>query len=143
MEGALDNNQGTENMLKQYDHHLSGGATIYPEHMSLIENVLSDLVLGVPVLFALLTDTPGQNISWDGVLEKQIWYLGVLSSRVLWRRVRRSQGLQANIKITTGYSTRVRRLIHLSQVQDRISFSSLRCSVRFLWVGRGNTSVKP
>lgn len=79
MPGALVNNQGTENMLKQYDHHLSGGATIYPEHMSLIENVLSDLVLNVPVLFALLTDTAGQNISWDGAIgETNLVFLGAL-----------------------------------------------------------------
>ena len=52
--------------MEHYNHHLSGGTTIYPEHMNLIECVLSDLVLNVPALFSLLTDTAGQNIAWDG-----------------------------------------------------------------------------
>lgn len=66
-------------MLEQYDHHLSGGTTIYPEHMRLIKCVLSDLALNVPVLLTLLTDTAGQNIACDGEIgETNLVTLGAL-----------------------------------------------------------------
>lgn len=52
--------------MSQYNHHLSGGAIIYPECMTRIEKVLSELVLQLPGSFVMVTDKAGQNIAWAG-----------------------------------------------------------------------------
>lgn len=53
-------------MMTRYNHHLSGGTTLYPENLVQIEKVLSDLVLQIPGLFVMVADHAGQNIAWDG-----------------------------------------------------------------------------
>lgn len=52
--------------MTRYNHHLSGGTTLYPESMDQIKGVLSELVLQIPDLFVMVTDHAGQNIAWDG-----------------------------------------------------------------------------
>lgn len=52
--------------MTRYNHHLSGGTTLYPESLDQIEKALSELVLQIPDLFVMVTDHAGQNIAWDG-----------------------------------------------------------------------------
>lgn len=52
--------------MDRYNQHLSGGVIIYPQHLSQIDKVLSDLVLQIPGIFLLVTDNAGQNIARAG-----------------------------------------------------------------------------
>ena len=52
--------------MSLYNHHLSGGTIIYPQHMELIQEVLSELALQIPGIFVMVTDNAGQNIAWAG-----------------------------------------------------------------------------
>jgi predicted regulator of Ras-like GTPase activity (Roadblock/LC7/MglB family) len=53
-------------MMTTYNHHLSGGTTLYPEHLEQIKSVLSELVLQIPDLFVMVSDRAGQNIASEG-----------------------------------------------------------------------------
>lgn len=52
--------------MSDYNHHLSGGTTIYPEHMQQIQQVLAELVAQISGVFVLVSDHAGQNIASDG-----------------------------------------------------------------------------